>query len=552
MSASTNLADLLRAHAQERPDQVAVHFPRGKSGSPGWDAVTYAELDAAADAYARGFTAAGLQKGDRTLLMVRPDATFHALCFGLFRAGAVPVFIDPGMGLKNALRCVTQIAPRAMIAIPPVHLVSLFVRRPFRSIELPIVAGRAFWSRAPTLASCKRSGDGPFHGPEVTLDDDAVVVFTSGSTGPAKGVAMTHRTMRSRVALIQQMLDLEPGQVIHETLLVYTMLEVCMGMEVVLPPMDLAKPATVDPAAVADTFRTFHPAVGSASPVVWQRVVRHAIAQGDTFDGVEKLLTSAAPIPVDLHQRLAQVYGEGVELFTPYGATEAMPVAHIGSATILAETAEATARGAGTCVGPLAPGIEVRIVVTSDAPIPAMTDDVVVAPGEVGEIAVRGDGVSPGYRNAPEANTAAKIPDDGGTWHRMGDLGRLDEQGRLWFHGRKGHRVTTADGDLYPVCAEGVFNAHPDVYRTGVVGVGPRGQQVPVCCVELEEGVAWRPELPTELAELATGTPFEGRITTFLQHPRFPTDARHNSKIRREDLAAWVASTHGTALVPVA
>ncbi|MCB9682681.1 MAG: AMP-binding protein [Alphaproteobacteria bacterium] len=547
--AAVSIADLLRQRAAATPDAVAVHFPDPVRAGvpPRWTSLTFAAIDAAADAYARGFVAAGIRAGDRVLLLVRPSSDFYALVFGLVRTGAVPVFIDPGMGPASALRCVTNIAPDAMIAIPPVHVVRTFHTRPFRTVRTAITAGRTWWWGGPTLKDCAMPGDGPFHGPPVQADDDAVIVFTSGSTGTAKAVSMSHRTMAARVAHIQALFDLQPGEVILETLLVYTMLEVCMGLTVVIPPMDIARPATVDPADVVTTFQRFDPAIGSASPVVWHKLVRHCVPQGVRLSSPRMLLTTAAPIPVDLHRRLGEVFPPGVELFTPYGATEALPIARIGSAEILGDTAERTGRGAGTCVGALAPGIDVRIVDLVDGPIATMADARVLPVDAIGEIVVRGDGVSRAYRNSPAGNAAAKIADGDDVWHRMGDLGYLDDAGRLWFCGRTTHRVESRDGRIPAVCVEGIFNVHPDVFRTALVGVGPAGAEVPVLCVELEAGRGWSPGQEKALLALADDTPYAGVVRRVLVHPRFPTDTRHNSKIRREDLKVWAERQSGVA-----
>ena len=174
------------------------------------------------------------------------------------------------------------------------------------------------------------------------------------------------------------------------------------------------------------------------------------------------------------------------EIFTPYGATEALPVASIGSNEILGETRHRTDQGAGVCVGRPFEGIEVKIIRISDDPIPAWSDDLEVADGTVGEIVVAGPVVTREYFRRPEATALAKIADParGTFFHRMGDLGYRDDRGRLWFCGRKSHRVILEDETLYTICCEGVFNAHPDVARTALVGAAVNGRTIPVLCVE--------------------------------------------------------------------
>lgn len=535
---------LLHHHATARPDVVAVHFPTSKGGgpTPGWTPFTFGDLDREADAYAHGFTAIGLMPGDRVLLALRPSPEFYAVVFGLMRARVVPVFVDPGMSPRNALLCIGQIAPRGLLAIPPVHAVRTFRPGPFRSVEVAITAGRRWWWGGKTLAQCRMASPRRFVPPHAAPDDDAVLVFTSGSTGPAKAVSLTHRCMSARVARIRDLFALEEGTTIFETLLVYTILEISMGLTVVVPPMDLAKPATVDPRDVVATVRAFSPTIGSASPVVWERTVRHCQEHGVRLDGLRMLLTTAAPIPVSLHRRLADVFPASTELFTPYGATEAMPIARIGTHEILEDTAERTARGAGTCVGRLDPEIDVRIMRVIDGPVVDWDPELALPAGEIGEIVAAGDGVSRAYRNHDRGNAEAKMRDGDRVLHRMGDLGYLDAQHRLWFCGRKQHRVDTSAGLLPSVCVQGLFDQQPGVRRTALVGVGPAEDPLPVLCVELDQGVPWTPALEEALRHRAHGTPYEGVIQHFLHHPGFPTDARHNSKIRNEEVAAWAAS----------
>jgi acyl-CoA synthetase (AMP-forming)/AMP-acid ligase II len=232
------------------------------------------------------------------------------------------------------------------------------------------------------------------------------------------------------------------------------------------------------------------------------------------------------------------------DLFTPYGATECLPVASIGGKQVLDQTASKTRLGAGTCVGKVFPGVALKIIRISDQPISSMHDAEVLPSGEIGEIVVRSPSVTKEYYKRPEPTALAKIPDAGGVWHRMGDVGYLDEDGLLWFCGRKAHIATTASGPMYSVCCEAIFNEHPGIYRTALVGIGPAGQQTPVLIAEPEPGMF--PETPDktrqlvqELREIGQQHELTRTIDTVLLHRSLPVDPRHNVKINREELADW-------------
>jgi acyl-CoA synthetase (AMP-forming)/AMP-acid ligase II len=242
---------------------------------------------------------------------------------------------------------------------------------------------------------------------------------------------------------------------------------------------------------------------------------------------------------------MTRMLADGVQVFTPYGATEALPVASIGSDEILGETALDTAAGRGVCVGRPVPGVTVRIIRITDEPIASWRDGLALPTGEIGEVAVQGPVVTRVYFNRTDSTRLAKIqgPDADDFYHRMGDLGYLDRRGRLWFCGRKSHRVQAPDVTFFTIPCEGVFNAHPDVYRSALVGVGPAGAARPVLCVELENArpPADRARVKRELLELAARQDHTRSIDTVLFHRRFPVDVRHNAKIFREKLAVWAA-----------
>lgn len=539
-----NVALALRRHAEERPDAPALRFPSAsyQTASPTWDTWSYRELDRASDAYARGFQQAGVRTGDRSLMLVRPSLDFYAVVFGLFKLGAVPVILDPGMGLKALLACIERNQPRVVIGASLVHAIRTFVRKPFASAEVLVTQGRRWFWGGTTLDACHCPSDTPF---DIVLrepTDDAAILFTSGSTGAAKGVASKQAMFAAQVEALRGMFDFEPGQQDVQAFAAFAVFDICLGMTSILPRMDLSKPATADPADIVAAIQTHGADVAFASPVVWQNVSRFAKQHQVTLPTVRTLLTVGAPIPAYLHRRFSEILPEGAQVWTPYGATEAMPISWIGTEEILEDTWDRTAKGHGTCVGRIVPGATVRIIACHDDPIPTWADAVELQQDAVGEVVVMGDMVSPEYKNADAANIAAKIADGEHVRHRMGDLGYLDGQGRLWFCGRKGHRLRTVDGMLPAVPVEGVFNEHPDVFRTALVGIGAPGSEQPVLCVEMEPGKTYDAAVEQSLVELAVPTAHAGRVARFLPHPGFPTDARHNSKIRRGELKVWATA----------
>jgi acyl-CoA synthetase (AMP-forming)/AMP-acid ligase II len=252
-------------------------------------------------------------------------------------------------------------------------------------------------------------------------------------------------------------------------------------------------------------------------------------------------------VPPEIVEKIRALLPDDGQFWTPYGATECLPVAVIEGRELEA-TRMATESGAGTCVGHAVAPNEVRIIAIDDAAIEAWSGTREVPAGVVGEITVAGPTATDSYFNREAATKIAKIREtlaDGSTRvvHRMGDVGYFDAGGRLWFCGRKTQRLETAEGPLYTEQVEPVFNVHGEVRRTALVGVGPLGRQRPVLCFELlpEVPPSQRDAIEADLRAIAQDHAALRGIDTFLCHPGFPVDIRHNAKIGREKLAAWAA-----------
>ena len=535
---SYNIAALLDEQVALRPFQRAVVFPAGRDGAGhcSWTQLSFQQLGALTDAYARGLAEHGVGRGDRVSLLVKPRLEFIPLVFAVFKLGAVPVLIDPGMGREAFLGCLARMQPTVLIAEPVVHLLKHVFRAPFRSVRLAVTVGGY---GGLTLAELARHALTPLPSVPCAAGDEAAILFTSGSTGPAKGVTYTHGIFMAQTRFIQELYGLEGGEVDLACFPLFGLFSMAVGMTVVIPDMDPSKPAQADPVKLVEAIADQGCTSGAGSPAIWKNLGTYCIEQGLTLPSLKRLLMFGAPIPVWMHEQYREILTGGAQIHTPYGATESLPVASVATDEILGETHAHTRQGAGTCVGRAAPQMQIRIIRISDDPIPTWTEDLVLPPGEVGEITVRGPVVTAEYKDLPEATAAAKIREElpGGeaaVVHRMGDLGYQDAQGRLWFCGRKSHRVTRTDGSLvFPVPVEGVFNEHPDVYRTALVGVNGR----PVLWVELETGVRRdREEIRKELLALGAQYPVSAEVADLLFHPGFPVDVRHNAKIHRLQL----------------
>lgn len=537
---TANIASHLPAMAKEQPDTLAVAIQEKGSEFPRY---TYKELDDASDVMARGLQQAGIGKGSRVVLMVKPGLEFFELVFALFKMGAVLVAIDPGMGVKNLKTCLSEAEPDAFIGIGTAQLARLLLGwcrgRNIKTIHAGNWSPLAlFMKDCEHLRKLGRSSEA-----EALVaseaDDAAAILFTSGSTGVPKGVNYNHGNFTAQVKALQQLYNIEPGEVDLATFPLFALFAPAMGMTSIIPDMDFTRPGSVDAQTIVDAIKDFSATTMFGSPALLDRVGRWAEGRDLKLHGLKRVISAGAPVSAEIIERFTALLDENVKVFTPYGATEALPVASINSEEILKETAAETADGKGVCVGRPVAGMEVNIIDISDDAITSWSDAKTLGNGEVGEIVVKGEQVTGSYYNRESSTLLAKINcDDGSFYHRMGDLGFLDETGRLWFCGRKSERVVCEERTYFTACCEGVFNQHEKVKRTALVGVGEGKTRRPVLCVELETSTDTT-ALINELLELGAAREHSAAIKQVLIHPGFPVDIRHNAKIGRAQLADW-------------
>ena len=561
-AATENVGLRLSETARANPDGLGVAMPRGRdaSGKRQYETLTFRQLDDDSDHLADGLASMGARPGMRLVLMVPPSIDFISLVFAMFKAGVVTLLIDPGMGRRNLIRCLAESEPEGFIGMPLAQAVRSILRRRFPRAQYNVTVGRRFFWGGRTIAQLRARPRNPSFRPAATKPDDpAAIIFTTGSTGPPKGVLYRHGNFSRQADEICNFYGIQPGEIDLPGFPLFALFNCAMGVSTIIPDMDPTRPARVDPRKFIEAVNDWNVTQAFGSPAIWNVVGRYCEEHQVKLPTLRRVLSAGAPVPVHVLQRMKAAIASDGDVHTPYGATEALPVASISASEVLGETAAQSALGKGTCVGRRFPGIEWKVIRISDEPIPTMSEAEELPAGEIGELIVRGPVVTTEYVTRTEQNALHKIKDDGGIWHRMGDVGWMEAEsrvpaallagkmpapfpGRFWFCGRKAHRVIMPERTLFTIPCEAIFNQHPLVYRSALVGVGPRGQQRAVVFIETwpEHRTRSKSDATTlglQLAAMARAHEHTAMIEHFVvAQPSLPVDIRHNAKIFREKL----------------
>jgi acyl-coenzyme A synthetase/AMP-(fatty) acid ligase len=456
----------------------------------------------------------------------------------MFKVGAVPVVVDPGMGIDRMLQCLEQGRPKAFIGIEKAHLLRKLKPGFFKSVKHWVTIGKRWFWGGYTLDQLMTQTDDPYPTALTARDETAAIVFTTGSTGPAKGVVYTHGNFNAQIKQIQYHFQIESDEIDLPTFPLFALFDPILGMTAVIPDMDPTKPALVNPKKIIEAVENHGVTNMFASPALLNRVGKFGKKNNIKLPSLRRVISAGAPVtPANIEQFSSMLTGNA-QIHTPYGATEAVPIISIGSNEILEETRKLSEQGFGMCIGRPICDTRVELIKISDDPITQLQDRLKVPEKQVGEITVKADLVTEHYFNNREADLLAKVPDpDGKVWHRMGDLGWKDSRGRIWFCGRKSHRVITRDETLFTIPVEAIFNNHEKVFRSALAGAGRKNMQTPVVFVEPCERIRNKKAFIKELLDLAKSNPLTASIEHIFIEKAFPVDIRHNSKIFREKLA---------------
>lgn len=507
----------LERRARQSPDAVAIAEPQGRE----WRRISWSLLHRRVEELAAGLSAEGVRRGDRVSVLIPVGADLIAVIYACWRIGASVVVTDAGLGVRGMVRALRSAAPDHVIAIP-------------RGIALVRASGLGIPGRlipVRRLVDIAAAGVGAVPPDIPGVDDEALVAFTSGSTGPAKGVVYRHRQLERTRDLLVAHYGLTEQDALVAAFAPWAVLGPALGMASSIPDMDVTSPRTLTARAVADATAQVAGTVMWASPAALTNILRTAPdltdAQVQGLATLRLIMGAGAPVDVSILHGMQRLV-PAADVRTPYGMTEVLPVCDVRVDEI-----DAAGAGPGVLVGRPLPGVEIRVSALDDDG--RATGPMTYEPGVLGEIIVGADHRKVRYDRL-WATERLSSRDPG--WHRTGDVGVLDEHGRLWVAGRLSHVVTSPAGPIAPVPLEQAVQRIPGVRQAACVGIGPVGlQQVVLVCV-MEDGSSGLASMSLldDVRELV-----DCDVAAVLLRPSLPVDIRHNSKIDRMAVSNWAA-----------
>ncbi|PAJ74729.1 peptide synthase [Pseudoalteromonas sp. NBT06-2] len=546
---NANLCRHLKSAAVKMPSSLAVAVQKSHFCKLNYDEIDFKTLNEKSDAIAYALNAYGVKQGMKAVLMVTPSLDFFALTFALFKAGIIPILVDPGMGVKNLKQCFLESKPDVFIGIPKAQIARKLFSWGKKSVKHVITVGgneivyRFTGQMTLNQLLAKYPVNAPY--PMVTLADDdmSAILFTSGSTGVPKGVVYSHRMFEAQISALKNDYEIKPGERDLATFPLFSLFGPALGMASIVPDMDASKPITANPKYIFSAIEKYQCSNLFANPALIEVLGKAGEKKSHKLTSLQRVISAGAPATLASIKTFSKMLNTNVEVLNSYGATESLPLTKIGSEALL-KTKEITNNGGGICVGKPVEGVNIEIInITEDDIVDwntVINTDILLKPNQIGEIVVKGPMVSRTYYERKSATTSAKIKDDGQVRHRMGDLGYLDDQGLLWMCGRKAHRIETNHEVLFSIPCERIFNTHKAVKRSALVAVTNNNVTQPILCIELENGFRISEKiLFGELKQIGAKFTQTQNITDFLIHPDFPVDIRHNAKIFREKLAVW-------------
>jgi len=507
----STVPQLLRDAAQAWPDRPAIiESPRGIERQ-----ISFAALQKSADQFAIHLQSKGIRKGDAVLVFVPMSIDLYVILLGLFRLGAVATFLDPSAGVRHINACCQLRPPRAFIGGWKAHALGV-LSSGIRAIPIKLISTQ------------QPSGGDESTLPTVTdlqTNDPALITFTSGSTGQPKAAVRSHRFLLAQHHALKSSIRLEAGELDLTTLPIFVLANLASGVTSLLPDANLARPGFVNPDKIGNQIRKYGPTRTGGSPAFYERLAE----ESELLKGFQKIYTGGAPVFPNLLQKL-QKLAPFAKVTAIYGSTEAEPIAEIACSEIAEADWLAMRSGRGLLTGHPVEGIQLRVLKDQwGTPMGNLSAEqfqsVTQAIGRTGEIVVSGNHVLSGYLNG-QGDSETKFRVEGTLWHRTGDAGYLDEQGRLWLVGRCSAKIEDAKGTLYPFTAECIAQAFPFVRRSAFVS--RQGERL--------LAVEYRNVPDQTEADQLRQALRQVEVDRLISIKSIPVDSRHNAKVNYPQL----------------
>ena len=534
-----NVSEYISHQAEMQPGKKAiVELKKGsffniKSSSKVQSACSFDELEKKINIACQAFIKASLKKGDKVLVFIPPSIELISTTFALFKMGAIPIFIDPGMGKENLLDCVKSVDADALIGISKIFYLKKMSSKFFDSLRVSICTDSSLWGDY-SFEKIKKDVLNSFEVVDQKESDLAAILFTSGATGLPKGVEYTMGMFCNQVIKLKEIFSINSTDVDYAGYPLFSLFTLCMGASTYIPSaIDPKKPAKTSAQQLVKELKESRVTFATGAPSIWKKLAEYCEKKKIVLDDLKALVMFGAPVSGNLMRGLKKVMPHG-QIYTPYGATESLPVSIINSNMILGETFEQTELGRGVCVGYPVRDVNVQIIPLIEEEVSTLKS---LENYEPGEICVSSPMTSKAY-HLYDQNSLSKIYVKKDSWHRMGDVGYMDEWGKLWYLGRKKHMIHFKNKNFFSVCVEGIFNSHPKIANSALIKIS----EMPAVAVILKKKVKFmsaheQGELQKKLSIFAQRFEETREIKKIVFVDEFPLDTRHNIKIDRIKLS---------------
>ncbi len=521
-----NVANFISNFSHENPGKpaiVALKDPMLGLGKKKREVCTFDELDKKINIYANSFINNGIEKSQKVLIFIPPSIELMCTVFSLFKIGAIPILIDPGMGVDHLVKHIEAVKADALIGISKSLYLKKLKSKFFKTVKTAInVDGKLLGT---SLDKIIKDQSNEFEAHDFDKDELAAILFTSGATGPAKGVEYTMGMFISQTRQLKSTLNLVHSDRDLSGFPLFALFSLCMGLTTyITQSIDAAKPAATNPKKLVNDLIENKITFANGSPSIWKTLIPYLKNKKRNIKTLKKLATFGAPVSHDLLRQLKEVLPD-CEIYTPYGATESLPITNISSTVILGESSQFTKKGKGVCVGYPLNGVKVKI------------DGAKNFHGHpAGELLVNSNMTSLNYYENPQENAKAKTKINDEDFHRIGDMGYFDDWGRLWYLGRQSHTLYQDSNVLYPTSFEGVINAHTKVKTSALIQVEGQACMAIICNDDITMGPVAKESFFNELRVFSKKLVPIDQIKKFFLVESFPVDIRHNIKIDRPAL----------------